>query len=423
LEPLDLPDNTPDSSTYGSLPFLTNQFEALGGVIKVRNEDFLVEELPLYQPCGDGTHVYALIEKSGIPTTEALAKIAQALSIPRKDIGYAGLKDAHAVTSQWISVEHIEPEQLLGLDIARIKVIRTARHTNKIKLGHLAGNRFAVRLRDVGIPVRDSAKVVEDIMSVLARRGVPNYFGSQRFGHRSDSHLLGEAISRGKIEEFVDLFLGRPEGEDVPAISLARTLYEKGDYKKAHDAWPYSFIDQRRALRALITGNGNRKKAYFVIDRHLKNFLVSAYQSALFNQVLAARINDIDKLLVGDMAYKHINGACFRVEDAAAEQPRCDCFEISPTGPLLGFRMAQLTGPAGDVENPVLERAGLEDRDFRQMGQFGARGGRRPLRFQPRHTEAATGEDKYGPYIELKFELDSGCYATSLIREITKTGL
>ena len=389
----------------------------------MRDEDFFVEELPLYKPCGEGTHIYALIEKKAIATMEALDRIAGALNISRREIGFAGLKDARAVTRQWISVEHINPEQLLGLKIPNIKVIQTARHSNKLKLGHLAGNRFIILLRKVNLPIKQAVKTAEDIIPILIRRGVPNYFGTQRFGQRGDTHLLGEAISKGKIDVFVDMFLGRPEAEDLPTISAARTFYEKGKYKKAHDTWPYAFADQRRALKTLIKSKGNKKKAYNVIDKHLKSFFVSAYQSSLFNQVLAARMPDIDKLLVGDMAYKHINGACFRVEDAILEQPRCDMFEISPTGPLLEFRMTRLTGPAGDVENPVLDRAELKNRDFRQMRQYGARGGRRPLRFRLHQTHVSTGQDKLGPYIKLQFELDSGCYATSFLREINKTNL
>ncbi|HUV42206.1 MAG TPA: tRNA pseudouridine(13) synthase TruD [Sedimentisphaerales bacterium] len=410
-----------NSSTHSSLAFLTTQFDGTGGTIKTREEDFFVEELPLYKPCGEGTHIYALIEKKGIATMEALARIARVLDISRRDIGFAGLKDARAVTRQWISVEHLAPEQLLSLDTPNIKFIQIARHTNKIKLGHLAGNRFVIRLRKVNLPPRQAVEAAENIMSVLVRRGVPNYFGVQRFGHRSDTHLLGEAVSKGKIDEFVDLFLGRPEKEDSPTFAAARASYDKGNYKKAYDTWPYPFADQRRALKTLITSKSSKGKAYKVIDKHLKSFFVSAYQSDLFNQVLAARMPDIDKLFVGDMAYKHINGACFRVEDAILEQPRCDAFEISPTGPLPGFRMTKLTGPAGNVENPVLNRAGFKNRDLRQMNQYGARGARRALRFQPHHPQVTAGEDKFGPYMELQFELDSGCYATSLIREICKT--
>ena len=97
------------------------------------------------------------------------------------------------------------------------------------------------------------------------------------------------------------------------------------------------------------------------MDKHLKGLFISAYQSDLFNRVLAARMPNIDKLLLGDMAYMHDNGACFHVEQPEVEQPRCDRFEISPTGPLLGRRTTQLTGPAGEIENPILDAEALND--------------------------------------------------------------
>lgn len=409
--------------THNSLPFLTPQFEGIGGIIKTREEDFFVEELPLYAPCGDGTHVYAQIEKKGISTMDALAKIARDLRISKRDIGYAGQKDARAVTRQWISIEHIDPNSILSLNIPNIKIIQIARHSNKLKIGHLSRNRFVIRIRNVELPIEQSVKITEDVMAILIDKGVPNYFGGQRFGSRNDTHLLGEAISKCKIAEFIDLFLGEPGNKELPTIGIARTFYENGDYENAHKAWPYSYSDQRRALKAIMANKGNKNKGYKVVDKHLKRFFVSAYQSFLFNQVLASRMPDIDKILVGDMAYKHINGACFRVDDDAVEQPRCVEFKISPTGPLLGSHMTVLTGPAGDIENTTLDTAGLESNDFQQMGKNGGRGGRRPLRFQPQNASVSSGQDDLGPYIELQFELDSGCYATSLFREISKTNL
>ena len=140
------------------LPFLTNEFPALQCAIKTCDEDFIVEELPLYEPSGQGTHVYALIEKKGISTPDALAQIARVLGIPRWQIGFAGQKDARAVTRQWISVEHIKPEQLLELDIPKIKVLSVDRHGNKLKLGHLSGNRFVIRLRKLQIPSNRSGQ-------------------------------------------------------------------------------------------------------------------------------------------------------------------------------------------------------------------------------------------------------------------------
>jgi tRNA pseudouridine13 synthase len=401
------------------LSFLTTQYAGIGGVIKTRIEDFFVEELPVCQPSGEGTHVYISIEKREISTMDALAAIARALEIRRQDIGYAGQKDARAVARQWISVEHVKIEKLQGLLIPKVKMLEFARHDNKLKIGQLAGNRFVIRLRKLQRPIAEAGKIAKDVLEILGKRGVPNFFGAQRFGNRSDSHLLGLAIIKGKTEEFADLLLGRPDDGEHPVFSEARVLYENGDYKGAFKKWPYSFADQRRALKALIETDGNKRKAYNVVDKNLKKFFVSAYQSEIFNQVLTARMPDIDKLLTGDMAYKHISGAMFKVEDEALEQPRCEAFEISPTGPLIGGRMAGLTGPAGEIENRILSKAQLEKKDLEQLGNY-VRGGRRPLRFGPRNCAVSSGTDDLGQYLELKFELDSGSYATTLLREISK---
>lgn len=438
---------------HNSLPFLTAELPGVGGVIKSRPEDFLVEELPLYEASGAGSHTYALIEKTGIGTREALDRLARALNISRRDIGLAGLKDAQAVARQWISVEHVPPERLDDLSLANVRVLQTTRHTNKLKPGHLRGNRFVVRLRRFTMPLSEAARIAGEALAVLSRRGVPNYFGPQRFGNHQDNHLLGKAVVRNDVAAFVDLLLGHPVKElDSPAVFQARALYEAGRYEEAAKAWPGQFFDQRRALRILARGESggpkaedeaptaadhatadpqsesrnpksemrSKKRIYYSIDKHLKGLFVSAYQSDLFNRVLAARMPDIDKLLLGDMAYLHVNGACFRVEQPEVEQPRCDRFEISPTGPLLGGRTTRLAGPAGDAENPVLDGENLTENDFRQMKHLGARGGRRPLRFQPRNAAMTSGTDDLGPYLEFRFELDAGCYATALLAEITK---
>ncbi|OHB62903.1 MAG: tRNA pseudouridine(13) synthase TruD [Planctomycetes bacterium RBG_13_62_9] len=404
-----------------SLPFLTAAIPGVGGVIKTRPEDFVVEELPLYQPGGAGTHVYALMEKRGIGTREALDRVARALNFSRREIGSAGLKDAQAVTRQWISIEHVEAQQLERISVPDVRILQTSRHTNKLKPGHLRGNRFAIRLRKLVLPLPQATEMAQEVLSILSRRGVPNYFGPQRFGNHQDNHLLGKAVARNDAVAFTDQFLGHPrEIVDSPPVFEARRLYQEGRYEEAAKAWPGQFFDHRRALRVLAKSSGNKKRVFYTIDKHLKGLFISAYQSDLFNRVLAARMPDIDRLLLGDMAYKHDNGACFRVEDPVAEQPRCDRFEISPTGPLLGGRMTRLTASAGEIENPVLDGETLNEQDFRQMRHLGARGGRRPLRFQPRDVRVSSGQDDLGPYLELAFELDAGCYATTLLAEITK---
>jgi tRNA pseudouridine13 synthase len=405
------------------MPFLTAELGSVEGVIKQRPEDFVVEELPLYPPSGEGTHVYALIEKTQLTTHDAVARIAAAMGVRRVDVGYAGRKDAQAITRQWISIEHIDPDKLASLDRPQLKVLKIDRHGNKLKVGHLAGNRFILRMRNLLVPAKQAEQTARAIMDVLIRRGAPNYFGPQRFGGRGNSSQLGWALIDNNAQEFCRLFLGDPGNETEKRFIEARTLYEQGQYAQSLECWPKAFHDHRRMLTGLVKSNGNFKRASRDLDDAFKNLLVSAWQSEIFNEVLAARMPDIDRALVGDMAMKHDNGACFHVEDAEVEQPRCERFEISPTGPLYGVRMTRLTDAAGAVENPILDRRNLTEDHLRRIKNYGARGGRRPLRFLPRDMSIRSGNDTRGDYLELGFTLDSGCYATTLLREITKTDI
>jgi len=405
------------------LPFITSDLGLVTGVIKQRPEDFCVEEVPLYEPCGEGTHVYAFIEKQQLTTHDAVARMAAALGVRRADIGYAGRKDAQAITRQWISIEHIDPDKLMTLDCPQIKVLKIGRHGNKLRVGHLSANKFMIRMRNLSVSAKQAEEIAQAIMEVLIRRGVPNYFGPQRFGGRSDSGRLGEMLIKNDTTEFCRLFLGDADNETDKRFIEARQLYEQGNYEQALECWPKAFHDHRRMLKELVRTKGNFKRASRALDDAMKNLLVSAWQSALFNEVLAARMPHIDMVLLGDMAMKHDNGACFMVEQPDVEQPRCQTFEISPTGPLLGMRTARLTDAAGEIENPILDREILTEDDLRRIKNFGARGGRRALRFQPRDVHISSGADIRGEYLELAFELDSGCYATTLLREITKTDI
>lgn len=404
-----------------NLPFLTADLPGLGGTIKSIPADFVVEEIPLYEFSGSGTHVCAYIQKKGITTAELITRLAHSLDVRKFDIGYAGRKDSNAITRQWVSIEHIDPEKLEAIDSPSIKILEITRHNNKLKVGHLKGNRFSIRIRNLKGPLKAAEKHAQQVMDVLCRRGVPNYFGLQRFGYRYDSHLLGGAIVKNNIQEFFDILLGRPELDVDPDFIKARRLYEAGDLEAAFYAWHPAFRDHRKALKTLMKRGGKaNSKTLRALDGRLLGLLVSAWQSDLFNAVLVKRLPQIDTLLEGDMAYKHENGACFRVEDPTVEQPRCEAFAISPTGPLLGKRMMELTGPAGAIENPILETIHLTDDDYVRLKRFGATGGRRPLRFEPKGADIRTGTDEHGEYLQLQFELPSGCYATVLLREITK---
>ena len=143
--------------------------------------------------------------------------------------------------------------------------------------------------------------------------------------------------------------------------------------------------------------------------------MLSAYQSRLFNQVLDARLQTIDRVYLGDLAMKHPGRSVFRVEDEAIEQPRVVSFEISPTGPIFGYKMIQPYGRQGELEADLLAAEDLTLEDFRVGGGIKVRGQRRPLRFQVHDPELW-----YDGGLVLRFWLLPGSYATVVLDEIMK---
>ena len=126
-----------------------------------------------------------------------------------------------------------------------------ARHRNKLKIGHLAGNRFEIRIRDCGGGAKEAA---EAVLAVLAKRGVPNWFDRQRFGRRGDNHLLGRALVLGQYDEFCDRFLGRPAEGDSPRLAAARRAYDAGNLSEAQKLF-VGCADQLRVLMTLSRTN------------------------------------------------------------------------------------------------------------------------------------------------------------------------
>src|SRR4051812_42170623 len=264
------------------LPYATPDFPGLPGVIKQRPEDFFVQELPLYDPSGEGEHVYVEVQKVGLTTFELINRLSRALNVSPKGIGYAGMKDAQAVTVQTVSIFGTTPEAVMALQVPGVTGRGAIRHVNKLRLGHLRGNRFAVRLRNV--QATDVVKL-QPVMKTIQERGLPNYFGEQRFGRRGDNHLLGAAIVRADPAGL----LAQPLGKPMPAVedsmtSGARKAFDQNDPKRAMKLWPRKSGMERRVLARLIK-SGKPQVAVKAIDERLRRLWVSAVQSSMFNSV------------------------------------------------------------------------------------------------------------------------------------------
>ncbi len=302
-------------------PFLTLDVPAVPGVLREKLEDFSVEEVPAYVPCGTGEHVYVRFEKRDLTTPDAVRRIARALGVDERDAGYAGLKDRRAVTTQWASFARADVAKAEQLAIDQVRVLEVSRHGNKLRTGHLRGNRFRIVLRP-SEPWPDPAAALErakQTLAILERRGAPAYFGPQRFGR-----------------------------DNLP-----------------------------RAHRWLAL-NGKPPR-----DRFERKFLVSTLQSAVFNAALARRIEEgaFDRALEGDVFRVEATGGLFTTDDLANAASRVAAFEISPTGPMPGPKMREPSGPARAFEEAAFMALTLDPAIFARLGPLGE-GARRPVRFR-----------------------------------------
>lgn len=343
------------------LPFLTAEIPGIGGTLKADPEDFIVEEVPAYQPSGEGEHLFLWIEKRDVASDDLTRHVAKSLGVSRDDVGVAGLKDRRAVTRQFVSVPASCEDHIGEIATDHIRVLRSARHGNKLRTGHLRGNHFEVTIHDLA-PDWDAVRV-RRISDRIEQQGFPNYYGDQRFG------VDGETLALG-----FDLLLRRKKPRDIP----------------------------------------HRQR------RFLLRFALSAVQSALFNEVLAQRLRDgaLHTVLEGDVMQKRQTGGQFVVEDVAVEQRRFDSCETVITGPMFGRKMRPATAAAAEREADVLRQFDLTPEHFAAWKRI-LPGTRRPLlAFASGLTIEQTGRS-----LRLTFNLDRGVYATTLLREFLKSDL
>lgn len=408
--------------------YITADIPGTGGVIKQRPEDFLVDETAAYQPSGEGDHLYLYVEKRNLSTLEAARILAGHFGVAPDTVGFAGMKDRVAITRQLFSVHTPgkKPEDFPQLDHERLQVQWADRHTNKIRLGHLTGNRFSIRIRDVGVAQVRAAKASLDRLATL---GVPNRFGPQRFGRTLNNHLIGRALIRANFEEAIRLMIA-PDNATTEAHAKAKTLFLEGKFGEALAELPHTSYAERCILRALAKKE-RPSRAIKTLDRSTLRFFLSAFQSAAFNMVLDERLKagTLNQLHPGDIAFKHDSRACFPVDEAVAADPttpeRLTKFEISASGPMWSAEMRRASGAIDAIELAALDRLGVTMPQLvafdKSAGQL-IEGARRPLRVPVAFPELEAGLDEHGQYIRVAFDLPRGAFATVVLEEIMKVG-
>lgn len=288
-----------------TLPYISEGLPGVGGSLRASSHHFIVEEIPLYEASGEGQHLYVNITKEGMTSRDVEMGLARVFGIANRDVGSAGMKDKHARTTQTFSllVGHVDeafvqavPERIAAKLPVTVNWARL--HKNKLKRGHLLGNRFAITITDLAVPPAEALIRAQAIIALLEQRGLPNFYGPQRLGREGANVVRGAELLQNK--------------QHVP-------------------------------------------------DRWLRNLLLASVQSYLCNRYLTQRVLDgsYDHLLLGDIAKKVETGGLFEVTDVEAENPRYTAQEISFTAPMYGPEMWAAAGPSGQLEQDVLAANGF----------------------------------------------------------------
>ncbi len=303
---------------------LTADLPAAGGVIGPEPEDFVVDEIPLFEPEGNGEHCYVLLRKRRWTTPDAIRAVARAAGVRERDVGSAGLKDKHAVTTQWLSIPGgaaaVESWELPeGLE-----VVRASRGVRKLRTGQQRGNRFCIRLTDVPEHGLERAQA---IAMRLKESGLPNYFGPQRFGHGGEN--------------------------------LERALF-----------W----------LRAGANAGGPRARFY-------RKLYPSVIQSEIFNRYVTLRLeHDVRRLLDGEVVRLDGSNSMFVVDDPGREHDRLLARDIHPTGPMIGPKLKSAERAALELERRAESDLALDAEALRLLGRL-APGTRRDVLAWPEALE------------------------------------
>lgn len=420
------------------LPYLTAALPGIGGCIRQSAEDFEVHEQLLRQPSDRGDYLWLCVERRHQMTSDAARRIAKMFGVSIADVGYAGLKDKHAVTRQHFSVRLPDGSRLSRAQRfahTGMRLLWARRDQQPLVRGDLSGNLFRLRIRQTH---PEPLTLARPILDHLVQQGMPNYFGYQRFGYRQNNHLLGALLVTERWQEFLDRCLGGTRAEDAEALAQARAQYRAGNYARALELWPRSLRHDRQLLDALRQ-HASPQAAVMSLDAHQRRFLISALQSAIFNHVLDQRIRSglLNVWLPGDRAMRPSGGDSRLLSAAAAAADNADpSSPLVPTGPIWGPQMPLASGNVAIGEEQALATFNLTLADVARFPQAAtvadpARvggpqdpvvGTRRPLRVPVQNLDLTQGRDAQGHFLQLSFFLPRGSFATSLLREVMKTG-
>lgn len=398
---------------------------ALNGRIKQRISDFVVEEVFDGRECKakcftdsekkdtkknwdlgeEKEFLHLEMEKFNYDTIQAIKRITRSLGVSQKRIGYAGMKDKRAISCQRISIWKPDLEKLKEFKSRYIDIRPIEWSEKRIELGDLKENKFTVRIRDIELEKKEVEEVLKEF-GIEAEKGIPAFFGEQRFGgERKVTHLVGREIVKGDLEKAVMLYLCKEsEKEEEETRKSRRDLFEGRDFARAVREFPSKLKYERIMLHYLCKKPKDFAGALNALPKGIKHLFVHAFQSHLYNKQLEKRMHEGNGLeeIEGDILEEEIPTAC-----------------------LYGFESVLASGRQGEIERKVLEEEGIELKDFKtKIGEMSSKGKRKKIVLKAKNFKVLkVEEDELNEgkrSVVLEFFLEKGEYATTVLRELMK---
>lgn len=425
--------------------------EGIGGRIRCSPEEFVVEEILVdgskASVCldnikaltsGHGRYLVCVMIKKGWDTFSAIRQVAAQLGVQPERIRIAGIKDAHALTAQHISIGSMPPQKVLGFKLEGLRIIPVRFMSEKLSSRLIYGNEFNIVVRDIECSLEIAQSRIQETKSELNNLGgVPNFFGHQRFGTvRPVTHEVGRLLVKQDFEGAAAVFLSKPSPHEHPKARRARRrLQETGDYERCLAILPRMFVYERAMLRYLSKRSSDYLGAFRRLPRHLRRFFVQAYQSYLFNKFLSERMKQgipLRKAQTGDYVVELDEKGLptERFERAEANNvleinKKIASGRMTIALPLIGFKQRPSSGLQGEIEKAILEQEEVNPSDFQleKMPEASAAGGLRTALTPVLNLDVEPGDpcaNHECSSVRFRFMLHKGSYATVVLREFMK---
>lgn len=412
-------------------------YPGINGKLRTVTEDFIVNEIFSYpKQKEDGLFAIAEVSSKNWETHRLVKELSKKLRISRNRIHFAGTKDKRSYSSQLMSFRNVNKEDLLNLRLKDVTIENTYNSDKSVTIGKLLGNKFRIIVRD--IDKRIKKENIENIFSYLSKNGgFSNFYGVQRFGiTRPITHIVGKYLLKGDFEKAVMIYIANPiSGESPESFNMRKELENTHDFSKAFHEYPDYLNFEKAMLNKLIHDPTDYVLAFKELPKNLQTMFINAYQSYLFNKILSKRILKkipLNNAIVGDLIIPIRNGKIdhgyIPVKESNIDKVNKQISKQKAfiSGLLVGNKPIFSEGEMGEIEHKVIEEEKIDYRDFviTEIPYISSSGSRRALiaTFENLDWELKKDEiNENKKALQLYFELQKGCYATSLLREIMKS--